>query len=201
VNPTPRHQRYAEMKAAIVQAARAVILEAGPEHFSLREVARRSGYSPAGLYEYFSGKDDLVQAVANESLAQLYAALSYATRDRPPAERLIALGLAYVRFARANPQHFMLIFARLPSQRTSLQAPPIRTSPYQLVVQTVQEGVDAGVFRVQPGFGVEQMAYGVWVMAHGMAMLQQTHLQQFQADFVAHDRRVLEAFVHGLGRD
>jgi AcrR family transcriptional regulator len=189
------------MKAAIVQAARTVILESGPEHFSLREVARRSGYSPAGLYEYFSGKDDLVQAVANESLAQLHAALSYATRDLPPTERLIALGLAYVRFAHNNPQQFMLIFARLPSQRTSLQAPPLTTSPYQLVLQTVQAGVDAGVFLVRPGLGVEEMAYGVWVMAHGMAMLQQTHLQQFQTDFVAHDRRVLEAFVHGLGHD
>jgi AcrR family transcriptional regulator len=189
------------MKAAIVQAARAVILESGPEHFSLREVARRSGYSPAGLYEYFSGKEDLLQAVADESLAQLHAALSYAARDLPPAERLIALGLAYVRFARDNPQHFMLIFARLPSQRTSLQAPPVRTSPYQLVLHTVQEGVDAGIFRVRPGLSVEQMAYGVWVMAHGMAMLQQTHLRQFEADFLAHDRHVLEAFVHGLGRD
>ena len=133
--------------------------------------------------------------------APLYAALSYAARDLPPTERLIALGLAYVRFAHDNPQHFMLIFARLPSQRTSLQAPSLTTSPYQLVLHTVQEGVDAGVFRVRPGLGVEEIAYGVWVMAHGMAMLQQTHLQQFQADFLAHDRHVLEAFVHGLGRD
>jgi hypothetical protein len=38
-------------------------------------------------------------------------------------------------------------------------------------------------------------------MAHGMAMLQQTHLQHFQTDFVAHDRRVLEHFVRGLGGD
>jgi len=189
------------MKAAIVQAARAVILEAGPERFSLREVARRSGYSPAGLYEYFSGKEELVQAVANESLAQLHAALSHAARDLALTERLIALGLAYIRFAHDNPQHFMLIFARLPSQRISLQAAPLRSSPYQLVLQTVQDGVDAGVFRVRLGFGVEQMAYGIWVMAHGMAMLQQTHLQQFQTDFVAHDRRVLEAFVHGLEGD
>lgn len=68
-------------------------------------------------------------------------------------------------------------------------------------VKLVAEGVDAGAFVVRPGFGVEEMAYGVWVMAHGMAMLQQTHLQQFQADFEAHDRQVLETFVHGLGHD
>ena len=50
------------MNAAILQAARAVILERGPAPFAPREVARRSGYIPTGLYEYFSGKQDLVRA-------------------------------------------------------------------------------------------------------------------------------------------
>jgi AcrR family transcriptional regulator len=164
------------MKAAILAAARTVILEAEPEHFSLREVARRSGYSPADLYAYFSGKEDLVQAVANESLAQLYAALSYAARDLPSTERLIALGLAYVRFARQSAALYADL-RPMPSQRTSLQTLPLSRSPYRIVVQIVQEGLDAAAFRVRPGFGVEEMAYGVWVMAHGMTMLQQTHLR------------------------
>jgi AcrR family transcriptional regulator len=197
----PRQQRHADVKAAILQAARAAILEYGPEHFSLRDVARRSGYSPAGLYEYFSGKEDLVRAVAKESLAQLYAVLAHARPDLSPDERLVALGLTYIRFARENPQHFMLIFARLPSQRVSLQEPPTSTSPYQVVLRTVQEGIEAGVLIVRPGIGVEEMAYGLWTMAHGMAMLQQTHLRQFQADSAIHDRRVLETFVQGLRPD
>src|SRR5262245_25868429 len=133
-----RKQRHAEMKAAIQDAARAVILEQGPAHFSLREVARRSGYSPAGLYEYFSGKEDLVHAVADESLAQLYASLSRAAAGLPPVQRLVELGLAYIRFAHENAHHFLLIFTRLPSRRTTLQAPAQRSSPYQLVLQAAQ---------------------------------------------------------------
>jgi AcrR family transcriptional regulator len=195
-----REQRHADMKAAILQAAREAILEHGPERFSLRDVARRSGYSPAGLYEYFSGKDDLLAAVAAESMGQLHAALVRAGRDTQPLERLVALGLAYVRFARENPQHFLLVFARLPSQRTSLAAPPSSESPYRVVLQAVQDGLEAGDFVARSGFGVEEMAYGLWVMAHGMAMLQQTHLRQFNADFVDHDRRVLDVYVRGLGQ-
>jgi AcrR family transcriptional regulator len=193
-----REQRHADIKAAILLAAREAILEHGPERFSLRDVARRSGYSPAGLYEYFSGKDDLVAAVAEESMGQLHAALVRAERDTQPPERLVALGLAYVRFARENPQHFLLVFARLPSQRSSLAASPSAQSPYRVVLQAVQDGIDAGDFVTRPGFGVEEMAYGLWVTAHGMAMLQQTHLRQFEADFVDHDRRVLEVYVRGL---
>jgi hypothetical protein len=67
------------------------------------------------------------------------------------------------------------------------------------VLRAAQDGIDAGVLVASPGFGAEQIAYGLWCLAHGMAMLQQTHLQQFQADFVAHDRRVLEQFVAGFG--
>jgi AcrR family transcriptional regulator len=188
------------MKAAILLAAREAILEHGPERFSLRDVARRSGYSPAGLYEYFSGKEDLVAAVAGESMGQLHAALTRAGRDTQPPERLVALGLAYVRFACENPQHFLLVFARLPSQRSSLAVPPPAQSPYRVVLQAVQDGIDAGDFIARPGFGVEEMAYGLWATAHGMAMLQQTHLRQFKADFVDHDRRVLEVYVRGLGQ-
>ena len=194
-----RQQRHADMKAAILQAARAAILEHGPARFSLRDVARRSGYSPAGLYEYFSGKEDLVRAVADESLAQLHAYLSRAAGDLPAGQRLVELGLAYVRFARDDPQHFMLIFTRLPSRRTTLQAPPAGSSPYQLLLRAAQDGIDTGAFVTRPGLGAKQIAYGIWALAHGMAMLQQTHLQQFQADFVTHDRRVLERFVAGLG--
>lgn len=194
-----RKQRHADMKAAILDAARAALLEHGPIQFSLRDVARRSGYSPAGLYEYFGGKEDLVHAVADESLAQLQAYLSRAAGDLAPAQRLVALGLAYIRFARENPQHFMLIFTRLPSRRTTLQVPPMGSSPYHLVVQAAQDGVDAAIFLTRPEFGVEQIAYSLWALAHGMASLQQTHLQQFQADFVSHDRMVLEQFVAGLG--
>jgi len=194
-----RKQRHADMKEAILDAARAAMLEHGPAQFSLRDVARRSGYSPAGLYEYFSGKEDLVRAVADESLARLYAYLSRAAGDLAPAQRLVELGLAYVRFARENPQHFMLIFGQLPSRRTTLQAPPSGSSPYRLVLQAAQEGIDTGVFAARPDFGAEQIAYGLWALAHGMATLQQTHLQHFQANFETHDRRVLEQFVAGLG--
>jgi AcrR family transcriptional regulator len=199
VHQPSRQERHGEIKAAILRAARAAILEQGPARFSLRDVARRSGYSPAGLYEYFSGKPDLVRAVADESLAQLHAYLSRAATDRSTAQRLVQLGLAYIRFARENPQHFMLIFTQLPSQRATLQVPPAGTSPYQLVIQAAQDGIDAGVFVARPGFGAEQIAYGLWAMAHGMAMLQQTHLQHFAADFEAHDWQVLEQFVAGLG--
>src|SRR3712207_5252969 len=93
-----RQQKHDDPREAILAAARALILEKGPEQLSLREVARRSAYSPAALYEYFDGKDALIQAVADESLAQLAASLRRIPTDLPARDRMVELGLAYVQF-------------------------------------------------------------------------------------------------------
>jgi AcrR family transcriptional regulator len=191
-------ERHEETKQAILAGARALIVEKGVHALSLREVARRTGYSPASLYEYFSGKDDLVAAVAAEALERLGRYLDRVPTDLPPPERLVEIGLAYVAFARQNPEHFLLVFTRLPSARSSLQQAPGAGSPYRIVLQAAQAAIDGGCIAPQPGYGAEEIAYSVWVMAHGMAMLQQTHLRHFEADFPATDRRAFAVFIEGL---
>ena len=193
----PKHD---DPRAAILAAARELILENGPEQLSLRAVARRSAYSPAALYEYFDGKDALVRAVADESLSQLTAALRRVPADLPVPQWLVELGLAYVQFAQHHPHDFRLIFVQLPSRRQSLAEPAPATSPFRIVLQAVSAGVERGVLRTDPGYGVEEIAYSLWVMAHGMAMLQQTHLRHLAQTAATVDRRVLEAFVQGLTR-
>ena len=194
----PRKERHQITKQAILKVARALVLEKGPDQLSLREVARRVGHSPAGLYEYFSSKDEIVSALAAESYDRLFAYLSRVPVGLAPAERVGEIGLAYVDFARQNPEHFMLSFTRLRSGRTSFQQPLREDSPYAVVLRAVQASVDAGEFNAIEGYGTQEIAYGLWVIAHGMAMLQQTHLQAYQDDFTATDRATFEVFVKGL---
>lgn len=193
-----RKERHQLTKQTVLKAARALVLEKGPDKLSLREVARRVGHSPAGLYEYFSGKDEIIAALAVESYDRLYAYLNRVPASLAPAERVIEIGLAYVDFARQNPEHFMLTFTKLRSGRTSWQQPLRQTSPYGVVLQAVQASIDAGLFQTRDDYGAQEIAYGLWVIAHGMAMLQQTHLQAFQEDFLPTDRKTLEVFVKGL---
>ncbi len=193
-----RRERHEETRAAIFAAARALIVERGVAGLSLREVARRAGFSPASLYEYFSGKDDLVAAVAAEALEQLAAALRQVSPRLPPRQRLVAIGVAYVAFAHRFPEQFQLIFGRLPSGRSSLRQPPDARSPYRILLDAVRAALDSGAIRARPGYGLEEIAYGIWALVHGMALLQLTHLRQHDADFPAVDRRALEAFIDGL---
>jgi AcrR family transcriptional regulator len=193
-----RRERHEETRVAIMAATRTLIIEKGVAGLVLREVARRTGYSPASLYEYFSSKEDLVAAVAAEALEQLAVALRLVPADQPPQQRLVEIGMAYVGFAHRHPEHFLLIFDRLPSGRSSLQQPPGARSPYRILLDGVQAALDSRAIAAREGFGLEEIAYGIWALVHGLATLQQTHLREYDANFVAVDRLVLEVFVQGL---
>jgi AcrR family transcriptional regulator len=74
--PSQRRARAHETtRAAILDAARRVAAREGARDFSWRAVAAEAGFAPAALYSYFSGKSELVLALAAEDLAQLSRAM------------------------------------------------------------------------------------------------------------------------------
>ena len=107
---TPKQRRQARTRQAILDAAMDIISEKGATNLSLREIARRIDYSPSGLYEYFDGKDDIIAAVCHEGNERLREFLMEVDESLPLVDYLIELGVAYIRFARRHPQHFLFQF-------------------------------------------------------------------------------------------
>jgi len=198
VTASPRQRRREQTRRAILDAALKLIAEQGAAHLSLRELARRVDYSPAGLYEYFDGHQGVLEALAQEGDAALDALLAEVPGELPPEARLVAYGLAYVRFARTQPQHFEVMFNVLATRRTALAEPVRAEAPYARVVAAVQAGVAQGLFHARPGFGPEAMAYGLWSLAHGAATLQLTKLRRYGEDLSATDQALFETFIAGL---
>src|SRR5438093_3859665 len=195
---SPRGRRKDRAREAILQAALELILEKGPDNLSLREVARRSDYSPAGLYEHFKNRDELVEAVAAEGLSRLRAHLGAVSQDLPSRRRLVELGMAYVEFARQNPEHFALIFSYSATGDGLSNEVTSDNSPYGMFLRAATAALTAGKIAGQKDYGPAETAYGLWALAHGMAMLQATHLRYSQIDFSAANRYTFEAFVRGL---
>lgn len=74
---------------AIVRAAYELLAEAGLEGLTVRAVLTRTGVNRRTFYERFSGKDDLVLAVFEQSLASMSAECRRRTAALPdPVERL-----------------------------------------------------------------------------------------------------------------
>jgi AcrR family transcriptional regulator len=87
-----RAQAHAATRGAILEAARRVAAREG--ELSLRGVAAEAGFAPAALYGYFSGKTDLMLALAAEDLAHLARAMRDAAGQAPQEGRLAAAASA-----------------------------------------------------------------------------------------------------------
>lgn len=70
-----RAQAHASTRTGILDAARRVAARGGARELSLRSVAAEAGFAPAALYGYFSGKDELLLALAADDLAILSRAV------------------------------------------------------------------------------------------------------------------------------
>lgn len=187
-------RRQGRAREHILTAARELVLESGPEHLSLRKVAERASFSPASLYEYFDGKDDIVRALSERVARRLDERMASVPRPLPPPKRLVRYGQAYVAFARENPEDFVLLFHHLRSKRTATTE-PVEGGSYLRLLEAAREGIaDQSIARRDP----EGVAYGLWAVAHGLAMLQITHLRGFDIDFEAADADALRTYVEGL---
>ena len=198
---SPREKRQARTRQGILDAAVALIGEDGTEKFSLRALARRVDYSPAGLYEYFDGKDDIIDALCVEGDMRLRTYLRRVPLDLAGDDYLVELGEAYIDYALNNVEHFMLMFSRVPDGPVIAYADVAGDETYGILLDAVQSGIEGGYIEERPGFSRDDVAYGLWSLAHGLAVMQLTHLHNIDHDFANADRAVLRAFVRGLGRE
>lgn len=114
-----RQRALAETRRELVlEAARSAFLELGIEQASIREIARRAGYTPGAIYSYFASKEALYGALLEESLDRLNAAVQAAVNeaggpadDVPPGTgRVEAAASAFFAFYRDNPRDLDLGF-------------------------------------------------------------------------------------------
>ena len=194
---TPRERRHERTKEAILQAAARIIAEKGAGNLSMRALAKRIDYSPAGLYEYFGSKEEIITAVCLQGHRRLRTYLEQVDPSPSPGDYLLALGLAYVDFALQNPDHYLLMFTFQAEQAdpTDLMQ---ETSAYPLLLQAVENGIATGEFQARDGFGVAEMAYAAWSLVHGIAMLRLTYWREAALDFGRVDREALLNFSRGL---
>lgn len=114
LSPAERRRRNREeMRAAILDAARAVMREEGVAALNLQEVARRVGMRAPSLYEYFPSKAaiyDALFALGTDLYGQEIDALALGNNDF--WEDFKAHFTMNLRFARENPELYHLVFER-----------------------------------------------------------------------------------------
>jgi AcrR family transcriptional regulator len=101
---------HGDLPNALRRAAVDVIDERGLGSFSLREVARRAGVSHTAPAHHFGDMRGLLTSVATEGFDALHGAMATVAALADPAERLAALGEAYVELAHSHHAHCDVMF-------------------------------------------------------------------------------------------
>jgi AcrR family transcriptional regulator len=109
--------RRAELRVRLVAAATDRIRSGGLGGLRARDVTADAGCALGALYTAFSDLDDLILHVNSATLARLRETLERSARaSADPRERLVALGMAYLKFARTEQRLWTALFEhRMPA--------------------------------------------------------------------------------------
>ena len=163
-----RPYHHGDLAAELLRAAERVLTRDGVEKLTLRAVAREAGVSHTAPQHHFGDLTGLLSELAAIGFLRFHdVMLEEAAPATDPLTRGVALGRGYLRFARENPDLFLLMFrgARLDMQRPALA----KAADAAFAVLAAARGV------AEPGQGMTlaQAANvtGAWAFVHGLAML------------------------------
>lgn len=158
-----------ELKALALRAAGDIVAESGAAALSMREVARRIGYTVGALYLVFTNLDDLVVHLNEQTIIELRESLQRIRgRTNQPAQNLRLLVAAYLGFALLHTARWRLVFEhRLPDGQ---KAPPTYAGHTAAIFVLVCDRLrEAGI--TQDDAATAELATALWSGAHGICML------------------------------
>ena len=159
---------HGDLPSALRAATAELVAERGPSGFSLREVARRAGVSHAAPAHHFGSSKGLLTAVATEGFHTLALAFDEALDGvTDPADRLCALGEAYVEMAMRSPGHFDIMCKNDLVDADDPELLSASTGAYERLLEVVREIRD----RFNPDLDVDAAATLTWSSVHGLAVL------------------------------
>lgn len=158
-----------EMRKLILEAAQKLFLANGFEKVSLRNIADEIEYSPATIYLYYKDKNELMFALHQLGFAKMVDAFQPLLTLTDPFEKLVEMGRSYIQFAVQNPELFDLMFIMTaPMDKLDKEDWVEGDRAFGLLMQVVQECMDAGVFQQRDARVVAMM---IWSSIHGYTAL------------------------------
>jgi AcrR family transcriptional regulator len=167
---TDRPYHHGDLRRTIIETAMGMLREDKGWQFTLREVARRAGVSHAAPYKHFPDKAALLSEMALLGFDGLHQALKKAKLARPKSLRdeFFAIAHAYIRFGKANPALYRLMFSGEAGKSADVHLNERALAPFGVVIELLERGQAEGVLRKRD---VRGQAAASWGQMHGITML------------------------------
>ncbi len=172
VPPAPARTRTPSigMETALVDAALELLEEEGPEALSVRRIAAAAGVAPMGVYNHFSSKAGIIEALFVEGFQRLGEAMVTLNDISDPEEALLEGGRRYRALALAHPMVYRLMFLQaVAGFEPSDEAKVLAARAFGGLVAVVDRGMGSGV--IAPG-DPEMTAQMIWSSIHGWVALE-----------------------------
>ena len=159
----------------MIEAARALIEQRGPQGFNLTEAARLVGVTPAAPYRHFADREALIGEVTRRGFDLMNEQLAAAwDNGQPDAMTAFSrMGRAYLDFARNEPGYYRCMFMR--TLGPDAHDPPVAGAPPSASRQSFAmftEAAAAAMRSVWSGeFEPVLLALKIWALSHGVATL------------------------------
>lgn len=193
---------HGNLRESLIAEAIRLLTERGGPHFTMRELAIKLGVSHSAAYRHFADKESLLAAIAADGFTRMgKEQQAVRATKRAPWERLKGLGMAYVRFAVANPAHFRVMFGSALGDTTKYpELAKASAATFEAVVSEATECQHAGKLRKgEP----RELALVLWSTVHGLAALSVDGQVERTAGFSPEEEeafaaRLAEAILRGL---
>ena len=165
-----RERQKIETRDGILNAARQIARQEGWGAVTIRRIADAIEYTPPIVYEYFAGKDALLEELQAQGFARLADEMQLVLSAEANArQRLLKAGGAYINFAYAEPELYQLMHgwnsAAVPLDTTLFQA----TRVGDIVESCLKDWAAAqDITLADPASAVEM----IWGLLHGLVSIE-----------------------------
>lgn len=171
-HPTASSAQATDLRSRLVDEAVELLEREGPDALTLRRIARAAGVSHMAPYRHFADKEALLAAVAETGFRELSASMELgAAKAATAQERMRAIGMAYVQFARSRPALYRLMFGPVKPDETRFPelAEASRTTFAHCAAAVAER---TGFPEVaQDGAAPDALTLGTWALVHGLSSL------------------------------
>ncbi|MEN0073600.1 MAG: TetR/AcrR family transcriptional regulator [Paracraurococcus sp.] len=168
--PPKRGYHHGNLREALLEAARQLVAERGPQGFTLTEAARRAGVSASAPYRHFRDREEVLAELARRGFRRFAERLRQAGAGaRDATEALYRMGRAYLAFAREEPGYYAAMFTFQPLGQPPGQPPGTEEQDsggaFEELTRVVATLLPAGASNPR------LVSLQVWALSHGVAML------------------------------
>ncbi|MDO9246468.1 MAG: TetR/AcrR family transcriptional regulator [Phenylobacterium sp.] len=160
-----RGYHVGNLRAQLLDEARALLESGGIGKLNLRALAARAGIAPGSVYHHYTSKQALLAGLAAEGFGEFEAALRAAATAAATGP-IRATALAYFGFARRQPALYSLMFD--PAALADPEVAAARDRAFAVIETAIAESPNQQ--ERDPDL-IHKVALAVWACGHGAASM------------------------------